>query len=189
VYVQSLRLSKIGISATTKLKEVVGMLDGDGAAGFNPGSALMQAGLKIFATVGVTLAEVDHAPITIDALELPRKGKDHFTTQQALVAELTAHLVHQALLCSFKILGSNPNFGNPVALLDSTFDGIKDFGQGLARLGLVKYITRTDHSEALIVRGTGYDPRRASRTGTCWAWARARSPSARTSRAVCFDKF
>jgi hypothetical protein len=96
VYVQSLRLSKIGISATTKLKEVVGMLDGDGAAGFNPGSALMQAGLKIFATVGVTLAEVDHAPITIDALELPRKGKDHFTTQQALVAELTAHLVHQA---------------------------------------------------------------------------------------------
>ena len=132
VYVQSLRLSKIGISATTKLKEVVGMLDGDGAAGFNPGSALMQAGLKIFATVGVTLAEVDHAPITIDALELPRKGKDHFTTQQALVAELTAHLVHQALLCSFKILGSNPNFGNPVALLDSTFDGIKDFGQGLA---------------------------------------------------------
>lgn len=65
-------------------------------------------------------------------ITLPEPGHDQFVTAGGLISDLTMHIGWQLAACAFRILGSNPNFGSPTALVDGVFTGIGKFREGMS---------------------------------------------------------
>ena len=102
-------------------------------------------------TIGFTLANIDNAPLRMNALALEHM----FCGRQLVGRKLQAHYTRQALAEAYKVVGSIDFIGNPVGLFDSLTTGVMDFfyepvrgvvagpaafGRGLAKgtLSLVK---------------------------------------------------
>eukprot|EP01047_Picozoa_sp_COSAG01_P009413 COSAG01_NODE_386_length_17742_cov_25.176654_2_plen_1539_part_00 len=132
MYVERLRIGTIQVLATTKLKELVQTLDAP-TTGSQHQRPLLRALFRVIATVGVSIAEVNNAPIKISPFEFPtHRAQDPFLTAQALTALMVSHFTYQGALCAFALMGANPNFGNPTALLDGVFSGLGALGSGVA---------------------------------------------------------
>jgi hypothetical protein len=74
-------------------------------------------------TVGFTLANIDDAPIRLNALILEHP----FLTWNALVDRVKKHYIRAATYELYKIIGSLEVIGNPVGLFNDISTGVKDF--------------------------------------------------------------
>ena len=65
---------------------------------------------------------MENAPIKVSGITLPavENGQKQFVTVGEVIDKLVGHAVSQAIAIGFRVLGSNPNFGNPNALIEST---------------------------------------------------------------------
>jgi hypothetical protein len=95
-------------------------------------------------TIGFTLANIDNAPLKLNALALEHM----FGGRQLVGRKLAAHYTRQAIAEGYKVVGSIDLIGNPVGLFDSLSTGVMDFfyepargvvaGPGAFGRGLVK---------------------------------------------------
>eukprot|EP01107_Rhizomastix_libera_P009123 TRINITY_DN2509_c0_g1_i2.p1 TRINITY_DN2509_c0_g1~~TRINITY_DN2509_c0_g1_i2.p1 ORF type:complete len:3538 (+),score=1196.63 TRINITY_DN2509_c0_g1_i2:754-10614(+) len=82
----------------------------------NPLTAIIQ-------TLIGTIANIDHAPLCINALML----ENSFCSSNKLTEMLTQHFVHQIILEVYKVLGSTDLLGNPLGLFTNIATGVSDF--------------------------------------------------------------
>eukprot|EP01105_Mastigella_eilhardi_P015216 TRINITY_DN3464_c0_g1_i3.p1 TRINITY_DN3464_c0_g1~~TRINITY_DN3464_c0_g1_i3.p1 ORF type:complete len:3177 (-),score=766.16 TRINITY_DN3464_c0_g1_i3:378-9125(-) len=77
----------------------------------------------VIAPLGSTLANIDHAPLNLNTLEL----KNPFCSQERLTAIITQHYVKQLVAEAYKLVGSTEILGNPVGLFGNLGTGVTDF--------------------------------------------------------------
>ena len=132
MYAKRIALSKIKLTATTKMKQLIKQM-GDQSGGLY-GGPLLNYVFRVIATVGVNLVEIVEAPIILESLELPMRGQDPFTTQQALISSITAHVLHQAVLIGLRVLGSTATIQGGTKLVGSVITGLEELGTGFRGL-------------------------------------------------------
>ena len=133
MYAKRIALSKIKLTATTKMKQLIKQM-GDQSGGFVGGGPLLNYVFRVIATVGVNLVEIVEAPIMLEPLELPMNGQDPFTTQEALISSITAHVLHQAVLIGLRVLGSTATIQGGTKLVGSVITGLEELGTGFRGL-------------------------------------------------------
>jgi len=87
----------------------------------------------ILGAIGVTLANLDNAQITLNTLLLQHP----FSTRKELINRLSKHYYMQALRELYKVIGAFDILGSPVSLVNNLGTGVYDFfyepAQGLVR--------------------------------------------------------
>jgi hypothetical protein len=77
----------------------------------------------ILDSIGVTFANIDDAPLALNAMLLDNV----FETQSELIGRLSKHYIRQLVIEMYKLLGSLDMLGNPVGLFSDVTTGVKDF--------------------------------------------------------------
>ena len=62
------------------------------------------------------------------------KGQDPFTTQEALMGSINAHIMHQAVLIGLRVLGSTATIQGGTKLVGSVITGLEELGSGFRGL-------------------------------------------------------
>merc|ERR1712130_1048836 len=78
--------------------------------------------LAIANSIGVNIAKIDEAPISLGAFILEHP----FVTQSELLEKLQKHYIRQITFETYKILGSLDLLGNPIGLFNDIGTGFKD---------------------------------------------------------------
>jgi hypothetical protein len=134
IYAKQVQLSNIKLTATTKMKQLIKQMGGSASSNRGTGGPLLSMLFRLIATVGVNLVEIVEAPIMLDSLSLPLQGQDPFTTQEALIGSITAHVIHQAVLIGLRILGSTATIQGGTKLVGSVLTGLEELGTGFRGL-------------------------------------------------------
>ena len=92
IYAKRVELSKIKLTATTKMQQFIKQMTAPASDRMVAGGPLLNTLIRLIATVGVKFVEIVKAPIVLDELSLPMKGQDPFTTQEALMGSINAHV-------------------------------------------------------------------------------------------------
>ena len=123
IYAKRIALSSIKLTATTKMNELIRELE----SGVQTGGLLGML-FRWIASLGVMLTEITDAPIELNSLELPLRGSDPFTTQQALIYSIMGHVFHEAVSIGLRVLGSTATFKGPIKLVGSLYSGLEELG-------------------------------------------------------------
>lgn len=85
----------------------------------------------ISSAIGVTLANIDNAPISLQSLLL----ENIFHKQSELMRQITQHYKHQIILGVYSIIASFDVIGNPMGLYNNIITGYRDFRDPLINTG------------------------------------------------------
>lgn len=134
IYAKHVELSQIKLTATTKMQQFIKQMTAPSSDRMFAGGPLLDTLIRLIATVGVKFVEIVEAPIVLDSLTLPMKGQDPFTTQEALMGSINAHIMHQAVLIGLRVLGSTATIQGGTKLVGSVITGLEELGSGFRGL-------------------------------------------------------
>eukprot|EP01043_Picozoa_sp_COSAG02_P017044 COSAG02_NODE_764_length_17402_cov_14.275155_5_plen_1467_part_00 len=134
IYAKHVELSQIKLTATTKMQQFIKQMTAPSSDRMVAGGPLLDTLIRLIATVGVKFVEIVEAPIVLDSLTLPMRGQDPFTTQEALMGSINAHIMHQAVLIGLRVLGSTATIQGGTKLVGSVITGLEELGSGFRGL-------------------------------------------------------